>query len=743
MTFNTAPIVIDPGAFAGSWYLDYVSNQLLGKQTVKVVPGLSYALRANNTYGTFAVAAPCAISPPALAVGTATFSVSCGPLDTVVPTVAFAALPSYTNADVLEVAGSVQDAAGIASVTLSINGAAFSLVPGADGMVHGSVALIEGSNTLILRATDLAGNSAAVSGEVVLDTIAPLVELLSPEDGQALAQSTFPVTVRVTDSSPSVVTVDGRAFELPPGGGVIATTVAVAEEGPAVIEVDAVDAATNAAHASAQVLLDFSAPLVSADLPSEPWLAELPDDLLLVTLHIDDLSATSVTCSFGCAAELPRGGGVLQLAVPLSLGDNAFGITVTNEVGLASALSVAFVYDTTPPSAAIVGPEAGQTVRGGVDLVVEAADALTGVASVAFRVDGGAPLPGELTGTAWTASLDTASLADGAHVLEVTVTDLVGNQTALPQAFAVDNTAPVVAIASPVAGAYVGGVVRITASASDTTSGVAAIGIAVNGEVVASCQGAASCSVDFDTGLLGVDGAVQLSATAVDAAGNEATPAPIEVVVDNAAPRGFLTSPVDGAVVRGSLTVAVAIEDPSFASVECFVDGVSLGVSTNPTFNRVVDLSGTPSGPVLVLCAVTDLASNVGTEVAHVTLDAWTEEVSPRTLNLRSAGGANSVTFTVEGPNVGLLLAAGAPPLALLVPGGTPVYATAHLGSAQVGDADRDGVPDLTLKFDRQALIAAIRAGIGTGAIDPAVPVQVSLYAGARPVGADSLRVQR
>jgi hypothetical protein len=116
--------------------------------------------------------------------------------------------------------------------------------------------------------------------------------------------------------------------------------------------------------------------------------------------------------------------------------------------------------------------------------------------------------------------------------------------------------------------------------------------------------------------------------------------------------------------------------------------------------------------------------------------------LDPATVNLKSKGGANSVTVVVEGANAGLLMPTEAHALALRVPGGSPVPATSGWpGDDATADTDSDGIPELRIKFDRQALIAAIRAGIAANLIQADAPVPVSLLANGVAIGVYAIRI--
>lgn len=664
-------------------------------------------------------------------------------LDTTLPSARLLSVPALTNQAAIAITGSVSDAGGLASTTITLNGALLGTpTPAADGTVTVNGTLHPGSNTVVLRATDAAGNVSADSVDVVLDDAPPVVTVVTPLPGQAFGTSSVPLTLTVTDASPTTVDVDGQSAVFASGTGRFSTFITfggntLPQEGVNTITINARDAAGNAFTTTVDVLLDFTAPVLTTDCVDGTQLARQPGDLLLVTVHVDDLSATSVALG-GATYALARGGGVLQAALPLQAGQNVLPITVTDEVGRSTTVARTVIYDVTPPQVSLLGPAAGAAVRGHVDLAIAASDALTGVARATVAIDGGAAVAMTAGNGSWLSTIDTRALADGAHTAGYSVTDAVGNTATLTSAFTVDNTAPTVSLTGLTAGAYVVGSATVTATAHDGGSGVAGVVLAVNGTTVARCA-TASCSGTVDTRAL-PDGPFQITATATDAAGNEATPAVQGQVALNNAPARFLVSPLQGTTVAGSMTVTVNVTSPYFASVDCSVDGVSLGVSTSPTFSKVVDLLATKlDGAVNVRCAARDLAGNVGVEQATVTLKNWNYTLNPRYLDQLYASTASTIIFSIDGPDPSIrqMIPWTNLGLTLQVPGGQPVPLSATTAPALYPHAPRLNV---NFFFDRSALVAAIRAGVAAGKIDPTQSIPVQLVTRGRALGQDLMR---
>ncbi|MGQ0734382.1 MAG: thrombospondin type 3 repeat-containing protein [Acidobacteriota bacterium] len=81
LTLNNTAIRIDPGNYSGPWVIDGVHGPASGFHTVTLVPDIRYNLTANNAGQQFGVAHPCAVDPPVISTGGATFTLSCGAAD--------------------------------------------------------------------------------------------------------------------------------------------------------------------------------------------------------------------------------------------------------------------------------------------------------------------------------------------------------------------------------------------------------------------------------------------------------------------------------------------------------------------------------------------------------------------------------------------------------------------------------------------------------------------------------------
>lgn len=111
-----------------------------------------------------------------------------------------------------------------------------------------------------------------------------------------------------------------------------------------------------------------------------------------------------------------------------------------------------------------------------------------------------------------------------------------GSGTAPPPA---DTTAPTASISEPAAGTTVSGTTTVSANTSDDV-GIAEVHFFVNGNAIGT-DTTAPYSISWDTTST-ANGSVELTATAVDAAGNTGNAAPVIVTVDNSTATTTTTS---------------------------------------------------------------------------------------------------------------------------------------------------------------------------------------------------------
>ncbi len=186
--------------------------------------------------------------------------------------------------------------------------------------------------------------------------------------------------------------------------------------------------------------------------------------------------------------------------------------------------------DTTPPQTTpnLAGlPGDGGWYRGPVTVSFSASDATSGVAATEASVDGGAFI---------NAAGGVTVSGEGLHTVAYRSRDAAGNQEAdRTLDIQIDSVAPgSVFTSSYTANQWVSGVVNLAGSTTDATSGVAAVSISIDG-VNWIPLSVPTWSYAWNT-TTWPDGRYSVQIKGQDNAGNEESPAPLILNVDNTAP---------------------------------------------------------------------------------------------------------------------------------------------------------------------------------------------------------------
>jgi hypothetical protein len=268
-----------------------------------------------------------------------------------------------------------------------------------------------------------------------------------------------------------------------------------------------------------------------------------------------------------------------------------------------------------PPSVAVTSPAEGATVSGIVLVQASASDDV-GVTQVAFSVDGDAIGTDTNGADGWSAPWDTRTALDGAHTITATATDTKGQTQTDSNAATVDNTRPIVAVSSPLAGATVSATIPVEATASDNQT-VASVQFFVDGSSIGTDASASGgWSVSWNTTAV-ADGAHNLTATARDGAGNATTSAPVVVTVDNP----------DTMVL--DVPVAVGSDDAhewSDGTISRTGGDLELGVDSSPNLAMTTGVRFTgitaPRGATITRAYVQFVADENGTTATSLTVRA-------------------------------------------------------------------------------------------------------------------------
>lgn len=177
-----------------------------------------------------------------------------------------------------------------------------------------------------------------------------------------------------------------------------------------------------------------------------------------------------------------------------------------------------------------------------------------------------------------------------------------------------DSSAPVVSILSPAAGATVSGSIDIRVTATDNV-GVERLELWLNGSKAGESPGP---SVDFVVDTLNYpDGSLLVEVRGFDAAGNVGSASrSLQVMnaADTTAPVATITSPKNGAVIKGkNVSVGCTSSDNvGVVRLELYIDGALYAASSTSTATFKWNLSGYAKGTHTLQLVARDLAGNAG-----------------------------------------------------------------------------------------------------------------------------------
>lgn len=250
---------------------------------------------------------------------------------------------------------------------------------------------------------------------------------------------------------------------------------------------------------------------------------------------------------------------------------------------------------------------------------------------------------------------DSTTIASGTWDLRALATDAAGYRraSAIVASRVVDNAGPSVTLDDP---GVLSGTPTITASATDTGTGVATLAIEYSRPGDSSwtqlCTGSGtprSCTLDT-TGMS--DGALQLRAVATDTVGNGRASTTVTRLIDNSVPAVAASDP--GALVHGNAGVTVTASDSGSGIASVTVDIRLQGTTTwytactltTPPFTCSGDTHQLPDGVYEVRATATDMG---GLKTIAATGVSRVDNTAPSAATLADPGGPATGTVHLSG----------------------------------------------------------------------------------------------
>ena len=517
-----------------------------------------------------------------------------------------------------------------------------------NGVVVASVGapLLDGPHVVAANFADLRGNPGTLTWTFTVDTTPPEAPVIVAPP-LAIAVDELNVAGSAEPGATVSVVVDGAVRAVSDAGdtGDWTAALTLTDDGPHFIEAFAQDAVenTSALSETATVIVDRQGPRLSLITPTlgtaspqvEPLFEGVARDAL------SGIEPTSIALRLNgepVAVAYDDSLGTFSYQTPAPFENGATVSVVIQAADLAGNPSVlegevvfdARLADVTPPVITAVTINGQDATTGGTTTIGEAeitvrlvvTDDLAGVESVVGVYDGQ-----ELAFTVEdrVATFFATPVEDGAHVLLVQATDILGNQSAIQQFDIVRKGAAAPPAFDPVDPITNVADVVLTGSGIDLG---ATVTVVVNGAPVETFV----TDTTFATTLVTLrEGENVVTATATDVVGNQAAADPLTISLDTTPPEAFFLDPAPNTttaatqdVISVAFSDAVGVEP---TSVTLDVDGAAVTPSVTTvglTYQAPAPFSAGADGDVgnhHAVVTVQDIAGNQTTKLLNFSVD--------------------------------------------------------------------------------------------------------------------------
>lgn len=648
------------------------------------------------------------------------------PVITVDPVTSDGAVNFQESRSDLQITGTSQNIAAGDNITVSLNGADYTATVDANGNWTATVpaaavqALDQGANSLTASGSDVAGNPASATESFSVDTTSPLltVALGAGADGILnLAEALNGLLVSGTSEANTTVnvTLNDKTYTATVGtGGTWSLTVPSGDllllpDGQAQVGVSVTDTAGNITSEVVNLgvavntlpVLTLATPFVdgllnAAESAAEQVVSGTATNLTAgtaVQVTVGTVSVTGTVLADGTwSATFPAG----ALA---ALADGALQVSVTAADAAGNPASVSGsveILQNITPDAAIATPfvdGALNAAEAGVDQIIRGTTGITGAGQIVTVTIDGEPVTATVgTNGNWSATLTpalAATLGNGTHTIDVTVTDRAGNSSSDSLDFnAIVTGLPAPTLVTP----FTDGTLNAAEAAVDGALtgvtgiiGAQTVSVNVNGTVYQAAvnETTGSWSLALPSSLLVTlpDGNWPITVTATDSVGNAGTASGSLLVVVQNVPDVSINLPfADGLL---SIAEAAAAAGQALSGTTGKIGAGQLVNVTISGFNgdvavpATVDASGnwslnlTPAqlqalanGSHTVSVTATDSAGNSDTVTSGFTALLTAPDPTINTLfgdgflNIAEAAGALTLTGTTGavGANQGVQL---------------------------------------------------------------------------------------
>ncbi|MGD2088206.1 MAG: hypothetical protein PVH61_18660, partial [Candidatus Aminicenantes bacterium] len=494
---------------------------------------------------------------------------------------------SYLSSSNVVVRGNVIDSS---PVILKVNGSDVPLQP--ENYFEVPLPLNEGANTIRLDAEDAAGNLSTQQVNVIVDTIAPQVQITAPQNNAFLNTPVITVTGTLVDANPDQVILNHSQQGVIDGSTFTISNVQLTE-GTNTLNVEAVDKAGNRSQVSVSCTLDTAVPVIAITEPAND--SYFNTSSIIVKGTVQDSSPLTVKVN---GVEVPLQNNTFETSVNLIPGQNTIQVEAIDAASNPAEASVSCTLDQTAPVISISEPTP---------------DSFFNTSSILVKgtVQDSSPLTVKVNGVEVSLQDNifetSVNLVSGQNNIQVEAIDAASNPAEASVSCTLDQTAPVISISEPTPDSFFNtSSILVKGTVQDSSP----LTVKVNGVEVPLQNNTFETSVNLSAG----QNTIQVEA--IDAASNPAE-ASVSCTLDQIAPVVVISSPQEGTIFNEiPITVTGTVTEENLLKV-LFNNQTPVSIDSTTNTFMVENVNLVENENQLVISAE-DKAGNISSQSVNV-----------------------------------------------------------------------------------------------------------------------------
>ncbi len=474
--------------------------------------------------------------------------------------------------------------------------------------------LTDGEHTVDVRALDHANNSAVDNVTFIVDLTDPLIDIVSPYDGEVISSVNITVEWTGSDDASGIdyyeIRIDGG--EWTNVGLNTSHQFTDLEEGDHTVDVRVTDNAGNNATDSVTFTVDITPPTVTITSPDEGQIFNVSDITVQWIGSDDETGISHYEIRLNDEDWMNVGNDTEYILEGVADGEHTVYVRAFDFANNTDTDDVNFTVDVTAPSVDITSPSDGEAIPS-VEVTVEwtGSDDTSGIDYYEIRIDGGEWIHKGLQTTH-----DFTDLDEGSHTVDVRATDNADNSAVDPVTFVVDVSDPTVSITSPDEGEIFGSTeVTVEWDGSDDISGIDHYEIRLDdGDWE---------HLDMDTSYTFQDleeGHRTVEVRVTDKAGNDALDS-VTFIVDVSDPTVSIISPEEGEEFDTTEVTVEWIGDDEISGIDNYEVRINQGTWQDKELQTTHIFTDLAEGEHTVDVRAYDKAGNSATDTVTFTIE--------------------------------------------------------------------------------------------------------------------------